>query len=1751
MPLISSQHKEPVAMIGIGCRFPGDASSPERFWQLLAQGVDAITPIPRDRWEVSLYADIVPDHGGFVGQIDRFDATFFQVAPKEAITLDPQQRLLLEVTWEALEHAGINPERLRGSDTGVFVGIFSNDYQMLQVKQQDDPHLYMSTGASAATASGRIAYFLGLHGPAVSVDTASSSSLVAFHQAVVSLQTGECQMTLAAGVNLMLTPDMSIAFARAGMLAPDGRSKGFDAAANGYVRGEGCGVILLKRLSDALRDGDNILALVRGTAVNQDGASQGLTVPSASSQEAVIRKALAAAGLQPQEVSYVEAHGSGTPVGDPVEGTALQAVYGAGRRAPWNVGSVKTNIGHLEAAAGIAGVIKTVLMLQQRQVPPHLHFKQLNPALAGLQATIPTRLEAWHSDRAPRRAAVSSFGFSGTNAHVILEEAPADIQFARYALTVNRPMTGQRHFAQLRAAPHQLLTLSARQPQALWALAQRYRDYLRDKPDVNLADIAYTTQCGRAHFDHRLAAVAATAEEWAEQLQALLENDPAPGLASAQRGIERPCIAFLFTGGGAQYVNMGRELYETQPLFRQILDEADALLRDVLDQPLLTVLYPQSTEASASERAQLDAMAYMQPALFAIEYALARLWESWGIRPDVVMGHSAGEYAAACLAGVFDFAEGLKLIATRGRLMEQTAAGVMVALEADEATVSRAVAPYADRVSVGVLNSGQNVVIAGYADAVEQVLTALPAIKATRLKITCASHSPTMDAVLDEFEAAARQVTLAPPQIPFVSNVTGRLEQESIATPAYWRRHLRATVRFADGVQLLHQHGARLYVEIGPQPTLLGMAQRCLDGQTATFLPSLRLGQHDWQQMLNSLGELYVHGAAVEWEGLHKAEAGQRQRLVLPTYPFQRERYWVAAPAAPAVRAGSAAQQLKGAGRQPLDGEAPRRFSYDIGQHMPAYLKHHRIFGRAVLSAGFFLESALSTGREILDVDQLRLENCLLEQALSLPESPGATVTLQSVLLPAEENQHEVHIYSLADATAISPAWTRHVSTALHSIEEVTAPAVTLATLRSQCPVEASVADFYAQVSARQITYRTPVAADGEDVQHATDPTYQVLQELRCGEGCAMGRLQLVAALAPEAEVYGLHSLLLEGGIQVAQATFPAALDGQTYLPVSVAQLSLYRTAGTGLWAYASLQSVAAELSAPDTLVNVDVTLLDSAGVVAELRGVTFKPATPATLFRPAPKGEQNTGRPAQIRLLDQLRQRPDDQRLALLTAFIEKQVRQALGVRASQMLPPEYPLKEMGLDSLMTADLKNRLERECKVIIPADQILRADASVQSISTMLLGRLALATAANGVTAVASPVHAAAEVEDFTAAAAEVPQIHAVVTEQIGRKVKVDGRWIFDFASCNYLGIDLEPEIMEAIPPALQKWGVHPSWTRAVASPGIYEELEQALAELVGAPMTLVFPAVTLLHAGVLPVLAGADGVILKDVSAHRSIIEACRLAQTNGAEYLDFKHNDPADLEARLARYPRERTKIIAIDGVYSMSGEYPPLPEFARLAKQYNAWVYMDDAHGIGVIGEDPSPAMPYGQRGNGIVRHYGLDYVQDRLIYVAGLSKSFSSFGAFITCHDQAMKNLFRSASTFIFSGPSPVASLASALAGIQLNRREGARWRSQVYHLTRSLIHGARALGYEVINDNYFPIVCVVIGKTHAVIEACKILWEYGILITPALYPIVPRDKGLLRFSITAANTDEEIARSLAALAAVRTHLRQTEPELARAR
>ena len=1743
MQSIFPQLKEPIAIIGIGCRFPGGADSPAKLWKLLESGVDAITPVPAGRWDAALHDGVIPDHGGFVSDVDRFDAAFFGVAPKEAESLDPQQRLLLEVSWEALEHAGIDPETLRDSDTGVFVGIFTNDYQLLQVEQRENPHLYDSTGASAATASGRIAYFFGWHGPAVSVNTASSSSLVAFHQAVTSLQSGECQMALAAGVNLILTPNLSAAFARAGMLSPDGRSKGFDAAANGYVRGEGCGVVVLKRLSDALHDGDNVLALVRGTAINQDGASRGLTMPDGDAQQAVIRKALTAAGLQPRDISYIEAHGSGTPVGDPVEGNALQAVYGTGRAEPWVVGSIKTNIGHLEAAAGIAGVIKVVLSMGRQTIPAHLHFRQLNPALSGLQATIPVRPMAWKNAGTPRRAGVSSFGFSGTNAHVILEEAPPNLRFTRLALRKTRfaVADGEKDGGG-KARGCQLFVASAKDPEGLRTLVIRYVEYLHSHPAASLSDVCYTAATGRSHMAHRVAAVASTTAELREQLRAFLDGEETPGLYAGKPFAGPQKTAFLFTGGGAQYAGMGRELYETQPLFRQILDECDELFRAEFGLSLLEVLYSDSDGASS----RIDELPFMQPALFAIGYALAKLWETWGVRPDVVMGHSAGEYAAACLAGVFSFADGLRLTATRGRLMSTTAEGAVFVLETNDETARAATEPFAGQASLSIVNGPQNVVVSGGIQAVEEVLKRLPGVKATRLKILCAAHSPLMDPILDEFETAVRGVSLENPKISFVSSVTGGAERDLLAESGYWRRHLRDTVRFADGVRAVRQLGCSLFLEIGPKPTLLNLAQDVfsdafsgmISASGALMLPSLRAGQSDWLQMLSSLGEWYASGGSVDWKSFWEEESNWRQRLDLPTYPFQRQRYWVATQSSGAhFESGEGRGIPLSSGRQRLDlaNDPAFRLSFEIGQEQPPYYRHHRVFGRALFSTGSFLELMLSTGRDMLSTEQVRLENVVFERAVVFPAAVSDTLTLQIVLTPKGTAPVEAGVYTFDASRTGKSTWLRHVSASLQAVnlasEEMHQD---WAALKRACPTPVAPGEYYAETAARQVAYRL------EEQGQPDTPDFQVLRELWRGDGTAYGRVQVASALAGEAEAYSPHAMLLEGAVQVARAAFPDAPHTAAYLPVSVDQVTLYRSAGANLWAYATRRTACEN---PE-LVSVDVSLVDHQGVIARLSALTFKQTTADALLRPRETAGQETAESPKSKLSERLAQAAPEQRPLLLGAFLQQQAKQVLGLRTGKTLPEDVPLKSLGMDSLMTNDLRARLQRELQFGIAVDQIMRSDLTISGLSDLLAGRLDFKDRSGPAPAAESDGGPETEAD----MAGLVPQLLGIVTKQEARQVMIDGRWRCDFASCNYLGLDLHPDVMASIAPAVAAWGVHPSWTRLVASPAIYDDLERELAAFLGAEETLVFPSLSLLHLGVIPLLTGSQGVILKDIQAHNSLIEACERARANGTEVIDFRHNDPASLEERLAACSGARTKLIVIDGVYSMSGSYPPLPDFVRVAKRHGARIYLDDAHGIGVIGARPTPEMPYGYGGNGIVNYYGLRYQDSPIIYTAGLSKSFSSYGAFITCADKAEKQRLTGATTFIFSGPSPVASLASALAGLRVNAREGDAMRAQVYRLTRRLVDEARALGFAVQSDHYFPIVSVPIGKTPLVIEACRLLWEHDTLITPAVYPVVARDRGVLRFSITAANTDAEIDRALEGLAAVRRLVEEPEPESA---
>ncbi len=883
----SRSAKEPIAIIGLSCRFP-KAPNPQAFWELLRKGVDAITEVPPDRWNVDeLYASdaatpgkVTSRWGGFLDGVDLFDPGFFGISPREATRMDPQQRLLLEVTWEALENALIPPHSLAGTRAGVFVGISSYDYSRLQFDDPEQIDAYAGTGSAHSIAANRLSYFLDLRGPSMAVDTACSSSLVATHLACQSLRTGESDVALVGGVNLILTPELTITFSQARMLSPDGHCKTFDAKADGYVRGEGCGVVVLKRLSDARRDGDNILALIRGSAVNQDGRSNGLTAPNGLAQQDVIRRALADAQVSPQQIGYVEAHGTGTPLGDPIEIASLRAVLDGESNGRVLIGSVKTNIGHLESAAGIAGLIKSVLALQHEAIPPHLHLKEINPylALENSRLEIGTYLRPWKRQEQPRFAGVSSFGFGGTNAHLILSDPPPVTVPTASSADLERP----RH----------VLALSAKSESALRELAGRTSNLL-ESSKLELANVAYSANTGRSHFEHRLAIQASSSDELTNGLKAFIADtsNPALSVGFARPGTQ-PKTAFLFTGQGSQYPGMGRQLYETQPVFRSALDRCAQILEDVLDRPLLDILFP-SKDFNRSDL--IHETTYTQPALFAFEYALAEMWRSWGIEPYAVMGHSVGEYVAACIAGVFSPEDGLRLITERARLMGALPQnGMMAVVFTDTSHIADVLKPYQAQVSIAAENGPENTVLSGEKSALQAILDELSrrGISSKPLTVSHAFHSPLMDSILDEFESAARQINFGFPRISLASNLTGGiLGPDQIPDAVYWRNHLRAEVKFAEGIHSLEKLGIDAFIEMGPSPVLLGMGRACLTDSKAAWLPSLRKGQDEWQTILDSLAKLYVQGTEIDWKGFDQGYA--REKVSLPNYPFERQRYWL------------------------------------------------------------------------------------------------------------------------------------------------------------------------------------------------------------------------------------------------------------------------------------------------------------------------------------------------------------------------------------------------------------------------------------------------------------------------------------------------------------------------------------------------------------------------------------------------------------------------------------------------------------------------------------------------------------------------------------------------------------------------------------------------------------------------------------------------------------------------------------------
>ncbi|MFI0773499.1 type I polyketide synthase [Streptomyces sp. NPDC021212] len=989
---VESRHHEPIAVVGMACRFPGGATTPEGLWELVSEGRDAVGPFPENRgWDLDGLYDPDPQatgktyarEGGFLYDADRFDPEFFGISPREALALDPQQRLLLETSWECVESAGLSPGELRGSRTGVFSGVSGHEYASLIHRGPEDVEGHLLTGTTLSVASGRIAYTLGLEGPAVTVDTACSSSLVALHMACQSLRNDESTMALAGGAAVMPTPGMFVEFSRQRGLASDGRCKSFAAAADGTTWAEGAGTILLERLSDALANGHTVLAVIRGSAVNQDGKSSRLSAPNGPAQQRVIHAALASAGLTPDQVDAVEGHGTGTTLGDPIEAQALLATYGQNREEPLWLGSFKSNIGHAQAAAGIGGVIKMIQAMRHATLPKTLHIDEPSPHIDWTTGNVQllTEARAWPENGHPRRAGVSSFGISGTNAHLILEQAPTT-PVAAAPTTTTVPWL-----------------LSAKTEQALRDQAQRLLDHTTEHPTLHPTDIAHTLATARATFDHHAAVVGATRDELLAQLHTLAQD---PVLAALPARPRTKKVAFLFTGQGAQHPGMGRRLHDAYATFRDTFDEVCTILDRHLgaERPLRDVVF-------ADDPTLLNQTRYTQPALFALQTALTRLLiEDFGITPSHLIGHSIGEIAAAHAAGVLSLDDACRLVAARGSLMQALPpGGAMIAVEATEDEVTPLLT---ERVGIAAVNGPRAVVVSGDESDVTAIAEAFSGQgrRTRRLTVSHAFHSPQMEPILDDFRRVAETLTYDAPRIPLVSTVTGRPAGPDMTGAAYWTGHIRGTTRFHDGLTALHDLGVTTFLEIGPDAVLTALTREALPEAAAVSL--LRPRHHEPTSLVTGLAQAHACGVAVDWKGF-LAGCGART-VALPTYAFQRRRYWLDTPDPAGSPAGlglePASHPLLATATELPDGSHLFTGRVTLADH--AWLGDHIVMGTVILPGTAFVELAFHAAHRVGtdEIAELVLnapvtfgaQGAALLQVIVGPEDPstGRTLTIRS-----------------------------------------------------------------------------------------------------------------------------------------------------------------------------------------------------------------------------------------------------------------------------------------------------------------------------------------------------------------------------------------------------------------------------------------------------------------------------------------------------------------------------------------------------------------------------------------------------------------------------------------------------------------------------------------------------------------------------------------------------------------------------------
>lgn len=983
---------EAIAIVGTGMQLPGGITDLESLWNLLQSGQDTTQEIPTDRWELDEFYDadteksgkMYTKHGSFIKQADHFDASFFGITPREAAKMDPQHRLLLECSWQALERAGVGKTRLKASQTGIFIGIGPSDYQALQQNQSHDLDAYNVTGNHMSFSAGRLSYLLGLNGPSLAVDTACSSSLVALHLACQSLQKEECSLALAGGVQLMFNPTGFIGLSRTKAISPDGRCKTFSAQADGYGRGEGCGVLALKRLSDAQQDGDQVLAVIKGTAINHDGASNGLTVPNGKAQQALMQQALKTAKVNPAEVDYIECHGTGTKLGDPIEVEALQGVYGKvhQQQNPLYIGTIKSNIGHLESAAGVAGIFKVLAALQHNELPKTLHAEELNPIIDWDNHPIKVLQQAqtWERNGHLRKAAVSAFGLSGTNAHVILEEAP--------------PMpTSHQEESQNTS---ELITISAQSQAALEAQLNQLMQFTEKYPAISLNNLAYNLANTRSHFTHRAGFVVKKLDDL-KTLKVKINTTP----VKAKR------TAFLFTGQGSQYAGMGKDLYDLYPVFRATCDQCFELFKQEFEQDLKAILF---SEATTEISKLIHQTQYTQAGLFVLEYALCQLWKSWGLEPDVLVGHSVGEIVAATVAGIFSLEDGVKLIAARGKFMQSLPqSGLMLSVQCSDETI-KTYLKTCKAVSIAAVNSPNQVVISGDEQEINTIIQQLDqdGLKSKKLQTSHAFHSPLMEPILNAFQQVTENITYQQPVYQIISNVSGQLGGQEMMTTEYWTTHIREAVLFKQGLQTVLDMDVNAFVEIGPHPILTAMALHTVDdtAEQAIWISSLNRKTDATSTLLKALSQWYEAGGTVNWEQVYQGK--ETPRIALPTYPFQRKRYWsVAKP-----QAGS--PQSTHTGTYPLAGnqiDSPTanamHFILPISKGHQSYLYDHVVFDHVVVPGAFYVSVMQAIATDVMASTQVAIQDIEFKRPLVLQGNSQL-----HVILHQEKKGYQVRLYS-------------------------------------------------------------------------------------------------------------------------------------------------------------------------------------------------------------------------------------------------------------------------------------------------------------------------------------------------------------------------------------------------------------------------------------------------------------------------------------------------------------------------------------------------------------------------------------------------------------------------------------------------------------------------------------------------------------------------------------------------------------------